>query len=138
MSKALEEYDLPAQLQKAESKVSTAAMVRRADQRYLEFQKKMWNEAGKLNELNQKEPGAAEDDLEEISVTLVTKCPITQKEFVKPVQNTKCKHSYEESVFIFYFVCLLFRSQLSNSFAHSSQLWRKRNVHVQFQVVMLF
>ncbi|CAF0925620.1 unnamed protein product [Adineta ricciae] len=43
-----------------------------------------------------------DDDVDIVDKVVSNKCPLTQTEFVEPVQNKKCKHKYEKSAVLKY------------------------------------
>jgi len=46
--------------------------------------------------------GDDDNDTNVVDQVISNKCPLTQKEFVEPVQNKKCKHKYEKNTVLKY------------------------------------
>jgi len=43
-----------------------------------------------------------DDDANVVDQVVSNKCPLTQKPFIEPVQNKKCKHKYEKKTVLKY------------------------------------
>jgi SUMO ligase MMS21 Smc5/6 complex component len=78
-----------------------------ADNRYADFAECISKMEGKLNHsstiaFSSHLGNEDEDDANVVDQVVSNKCPLTQKPFIEPVQNKKCKHKYEKKTVLKY------------------------------------
>jgi SUMO ligase MMS21 Smc5/6 complex component len=79
-----------------------------ADNRYADFAECISKMRGKRNILDRSilylylDNEDDDDDANVVDQVVSDKCPLTQKAFIEPVQNKKCKHKYEKKTVLKY------------------------------------